>query len=114
MLRNKPEWLVELYTSLEKTLNSYGGVEIVAKDRYALFRTSRIFADLVFMRDALRLAIHLNREVSDSVFFKVVRSKDKRVSHVAKLHNGVELRAVEHYLKEAYLFAQTDLAIDAS
>ena len=66
------------------------------------------FADLVFMRDALRLAIHLKREVSSPIFCKVVHGNDKRVSHVARLQNASELRAVEPYLKEAYHFSRTD------
>jgi predicted transport protein len=108
LLRGKPEGLVDLYNSLEKTLKAYGGVEIVARDRYALFRTSRIFADLVFMRDTLRLTIHLKHEVSSPIFFKVVRSNDKRVSHVARLQNASDVRTIEPYLKEAYHFSQTD------
>ena len=60
MLAGKPESLVRLYLAMERTLKALGGV---AKRRYALFRTTRVFADLVFMRDALRLAILLNREV---------------------------------------------------
>ena len=46
----------------EHALEGRDDVEIVTKDRYALFRTTRIFADLVFMRDALRLAVHMKRE----------------------------------------------------
>ena len=63
-----------LYGALEKTLKALGGVEIVARDRYALFRTTRIFADLVFQKDALRLAVHLDREVRIPLFFKVART----------------------------------------
>jgi hypothetical protein len=99
-----------LYDSLEKTLESLEGVEIVTRDRYALFRTTRIFADLVFMRDALRLAIHLNRRVSSPLFFKVGRGSNGRVTHVAKLHDAAELRAVEPYLVEAYHLTQRELA----
>jgi hypothetical protein len=108
LLRNKPAALVALYAVLEKTLSSYPGVEIVTKDRYALFRTTRIFADLVFMRDALRLAIHLKREISHSLFFKVVRGDSGRVAHVAKLHDAAELRAIEAYVKEAYDVARDE------
>src|SRR5947207_4210092 len=85
LLKNKPPALVKLYESLEKSLKSWGGVEIVAKERYALFRTDRVFADLVFMRDALRLAILLDREVKDPMFFKVGRLSPHRVAHVVKL-----------------------------
>ncbi len=92
---------MKLYDALEKELRAWTGIEIVAKDRYALFRTTRIFADLVFMKDALRLAIHLNREVEHPLFFKVARDR-ARVSHVAKLRDEAELAAVVPYVKEAY------------
>lgn len=110
LLRNKPAALIDLYQSLEKILKSYKGVEIVTKDRYALFRTTRIFADLVFMRDALRLVVHLEEEVSLPLFFKVVRGETGRVAHVAKLHNTAELAVVQPYLKKAYDFAQSESA----
>ena len=108
LLRNKPAGLVDLYRSLEKIVKSYKGVEIVTKDRYALFRTTRIFADLVLMRDAIRLAIHLEDEKSHPIFFKVGRGEHGRVTHVAKLHDGAELASVEPYLREAYDFAQSE------
>jgi predicted transport protein len=110
LLQNKPAALVDLYHSLEKTLRSYEGVEIVTRDRYALFRTTRIFADLVFMRDALRLAVHLKEEVSHPLFFKVGRGENDRVAHVAKIHDIAELAAIEPYLREAYNFAQSESA----
>ncbi len=106
LLEGKPEALVKLYLVLEKTLKGFGGVEIVARGRYALFRTTRIFADLVFMSDALRLAILLDREVKHPLFLKIQRMSTHRVGHVAKLRNSAELRAVTPYLKEAYRFAQ--------
>jgi predicted transport protein len=108
LLRNKPPSLVALYVDLERALSRYRGVEIVTKDRYALFRTTRIFADLVFMRDALRLAIHLSRAVADPRFFKVVHGDTGRVAHVTKLHDRAGLDAILPYLKEAYDFAQRD------
>ncbi len=108
LLKGKPEPLVKLYLALEKTLKAWGGVEIVARGRYALFRTTRIFADLVFMRGALRLAILLHREVKDPLFFKLQRMSAHRVGHVAKLSSPAELRAVKSYLKEAYRFAQSE------
>ncbi len=108
MLAGKPEPLVRLYLAMERTLKALGGVEIVAKRRYALFRTTRVFADLVFMRDALRLAILLDREVKDPLFFKIHRMSTHRVGHVAKLRNAASLRAVMPYLKEAYRFAQRE------
>ena len=110
LLQNKPAALIELYQSLEEILKSYQGVEIVTKDRYALFRTTRIFADLVFTRDALRLVVHLEEEVSFPLFFKVGRGENDRVAHVAMLHDTAELAAVQPYLKKAYDFAQSETA----
>jgi len=106
MLAGKPEPLVKLYLSLEKSLKSWGPVEIGARGRYALFRTTRVFADLVFMRDALRLALLLDREVRAPLFFKIGRLSTHRIGHVAKLRTAADLRAVLPYLKEAYLFAR--------
>lgn len=108
LLKGKPESLVKLYLDLEKKLKAFGRVEIVARGRYALFRTTRIFADLVFMSDALRLAILLNREVKDPLFFKIGRMSTQRIGHVAKLRDKADLRAVLPYLKEAYRFAQAE------
>ncbi len=108
LLKGKPEALVKLYLALEKSLKAWGGVEIVARGRYALLRTTRVFADLVFMRDALRLAILLDREVRDPLFFKVQRMSTHRIGHVAKVRSPAEWRAVKPYLKEAYRFAQRE------
>ena len=108
LLNGKPEPLVKLYLALEKSLKAWGGVEIVARGRYALFRTTRIFADLVFMREALRLAILLDREVSDPLFFKIQRMSAHRIAHVAKVSCPAELRAVRPYLKEAHRFARSE------
>ncbi len=106
LLRNKPPALANLYLSLEKSLKSYGGVEVVTRDRYALFRTTRIFADLVFMRDALRLAVHLDRERPHPLFFKAARGDNGRVTHVAKVRDAAELAALKPFLREAYDFAR--------
>lgn len=108
LLRNKAPALVALYGALEQALAGRDDVEIVSKDRYALFRTTRIFADLVFMRDALRLAIHLKRTVSDPLFFKVVAGRSGQVTHVAKLHDAAELAAVLPYFTEAYEAARAE------
>jgi ABC-type uncharacterized transport system ATPase subunit len=89
-------------------LKTLEGVEIVARGRYALFRTTRIFADLVFMSDALRLAIVLDREVRNPLFFKIQRMSAHRVGHVAKLRIAADLRAVSPYLKDAYRFARSE------
>jgi predicted transport protein len=102
LLRKKPAALVTLYAAIERALAGCDDVEIVAKDRYALFRTTRIFADLVFMRDALRLAVHLKRTVSDPLFFKVVAGRNGQVTHVAKVRTAAELKAVLPFLKEAH------------
>ncbi|TWI01787.1 hypothetical protein IP90_02347 [Luteimonas cucumeris] len=102
MLAGKPAALVALYEELERMAGSQGEIEIVAKDRYALFRTTRIFADVVLMKDALRLALQLERVIDDPMFFKTVQDERGRVQQVVKLHNAAELRAVEPYLLEAW------------
>ena len=108
LLEGKTAPLVRLYESLEKTLKSLDGVEIVHRGRYALFRTTRIFADLVFMKDALRLALLLPRRVNDPLFFKVAGMSGRRIGHVAKLRRASELRRVLPYLKEAWGFARSE------
>ncbi|HEX4336142.1 MAG TPA: DUF5655 domain-containing protein [Polyangiaceae bacterium] len=108
LLGNKPASLVALYESLETTLRSWPGVEIVTRDRYALFRTTRIFTDLVFMRDTLRLAIHLDHAVDDPMFFKVVHGERGRVAHVTRVQSREELDGALSHVREAYRFAQKD------
>jgi Domain of unknown function (DUF5655) len=108
LLRGKPPGLVTLYRSLEAELRRLGTIEIVARDRYALFRTTRIFADLVFTRDALRLAVHLDREVRVPCFFKVQRGSPNRVAHVAMLRTAGELETIAPYLEEAYRLAANE------
>src|SRR5437773_808042 len=71
VLRDRPPALVSLYASIESFTKSCGQVEFVTRERYVLMRSERIFADLVVMRDALRLAIHLPREVTHPLFIKV-------------------------------------------
>jgi len=105
MLVNKPAGLVDLYEELERIARSFGDIEIVAKNRYALLRTTRIFADVVFMKDALRLALQLERVIDDPIFFKTVRDARGRVQQVAKLRNLAELQAVAPYLREAHHYA---------
>jgi predicted transport protein len=112
LLKNRPPALVALYGRLEATVRSFGAVEVVARDRYALFRTTRIFADLTVMRDALRVVIHLGREVSAPNFIKVVRG-DKRVSHVTKIRTSAELRVITPLLREAYELAASEESQDA-
>lgn len=102
LLRGRSVSLARLYDELEKVVLRCDGVEIVYRNKYALFRTSRIFADLVIMKDALRLAVHLKREVKEPIFFKVVRGGRGQVSHFAKIRSAGELKLVSPYLVEAH------------
>jgi hypothetical protein len=104
VLRGRPESLVALYYSLEAFARTLGSVEFVARDRYVLFRSSRIFADLVVMTDGLRVVVHLNRWVEDPIFIKVGVDR-KHVSHVAKLRDETGLSTLKPYLREAYEFS---------
>lgn len=72
VLRGRPDALVKLYGAIESYVQSLGSVEFVTRDRYVLLRTRRLFADLVIMTDALRVAIHLARRVDDPIFTKIV------------------------------------------
>jgi predicted transport protein len=101
VLRNRPAELVELYEALEAFARSLGAVEFVTRDRYVLLRSSRIFADLVVMTDALRLAIHLPRKVKNALFIKVAADR-RHVTHVAKLRQMKELDTLKPLLREAY------------
>lgn len=85
-------------------MKSLGPVEFVTRERYVLLRSNRIFADLVVMSDALRLAIHLSRKVEHRLFIKT-GSDRKQVTHVAKLHNMEELKAMKPFLREAYEYS---------
>lgn len=105
LLKNRPPALTALYRELETTVRSFGEVEVVTRDRYALFRTTRIFADLTVTRDALRVVVHLGRKVSEPHFIKIGPS-GKRVSHVALVRTAGELRKVIPFLREAF-----DLAV---
>ena len=82
-------------------------MEVVTRDRYALFRTTRIFADLTVMRDALRVVVHLGRRVSKPYFIKIGPS-GKRVSHVALVRTADDLRTVIPFLREAFDFAVSE------
>ena len=105
LLKGRPPALTALYLELETTVRGFGKVEVVTRDRYALFRTTRIFADLTVMRDALRVVVHLGRKVSAPFFIKTGAS-GKRVAHVALVRTGEDLRAVIPFLREAF-----DLAV---
>jgi hypothetical protein len=104
VLRDRPEAVVRLYTEVEAFAKSLGPIEIVARDRYVLLRSLRIFTDLVIMSDAVRAAIHLPRKVENPIFFKVV-SDDKKVTHVAKLKTASDFKSVKGYIKQAYDFS---------
>jgi predicted transport protein len=105
LLKGRPPVLTDLYRELETTVRGFGEVEVVTRDRYALFRTTRIFADLMVTRDALRVVVHLGRKVSAPCFFKVGPSGN-RVSHVGLVRTAGDLRTVMPFLREAF-----DLAV---
>jgi predicted transport protein len=101
VLRNRPAALVALYAELEAFVSELGQVEVVARERYVLFRSTRIFADLTVMSDSLRLVIHLPRRAEHVLFEKVVSDR-RQTSHVVKLHDTHELREMKPFLREAY------------
>jgi hypothetical protein len=104
VLANRSPELVKLYASIERFAKALGRVEVVARDRYVLFRSTRIFADLVMMTDAVRIAIHLARRVDDPIFFKVVAG-ERFVTHVAKLKSAADVQKVTPLIAEAYTFS---------
>jgi predicted transport protein len=106
LLKSRPPALASLYRKVETTVRSFGEVEVVTRDRYALFRTTRIFADLTVTRDALRVVVHLGRRVSAPYFIKIGPS-GKRVSHVALVRTAEDLHTVMPFLREAF-----DLAVN--
>ncbi len=101
VLRNRPDEIVRLYEAVEAFAESLGKIEIVARERYVLLRTTRIFADLVIMANAVRIAVHLQRRVDEPMFFKIV-ADERKVTHVAKLESQADFKAIEPYLAEAY------------
>ena len=105
LVKSRPPALTDLYRKLETTVRGFGKVEVVTRDRYALFRTTRIFADLTVTRDALRVVVHLCRKVNASYFIKV-GPNGNRVSHVVLVRTAGELRTVMPFLREAF-----DLAV---
>jgi uncharacterized protein DUF5655 len=107
LLKNRPQALADLYRKLETTLKGFGAVEVVIRDRYALFRTTRIFVDLTVTRDALRVVIHLGRKVSAPYFIKVGQV-NKRISHVALVRTSEDLRAITPHLREAFKLAASE------
>lgn len=107
LLVNRPQVIADLYRKLESTVRSFGDVEVVTRDRYALFRTTRIFADLTVMKEALRVVIHLDREVNAPHFIKIAKS-GKRVSHVVLLRTAADLRTIVPLLREAFALAASE------
>jgi predicted transport protein len=104
LLKNRPPSLADLYRTLETAVRRFGEVEVVTRDRYALFRTTRIFADLTVTRDALRVVVHLGRKVSAPYIVKAGVS-GKRISHVIIVRTAEDLRAIMPFLREAFDFA---------
>jgi uncharacterized protein DUF5655 len=104
VLRNRPPEVVELYAALETFAKSLGPVEFVTRERYVLLRSNRIFADLVIMPGAVRLAIHLSRKVQSPLFMKIASDR-KHVTHVAKLHDLDEFETMKPFLREAYEYS---------
>jgi hypothetical protein len=102
VLRNRPVVLVRIYELIEAYAKTLGPIEIVTRQRYALFRSVRIFADLTVMTRCVRLVIHLRRRAADPAFFKIVTGEKMAVSHVAKLTTPDEWNAVKCYFEEAY------------
>lgn len=105
LLAGRPKALANLYGKLESAVRSFGDVEVVTRDRYALFRTTRIFADLTVTRDSLRVVVHLAGKKSAPCFTKS-GPNGKRVSHVGMVRTAGELRTMMPYLREAF-----DLAV---
>jgi hypothetical protein len=101
LLKDRPPTLADLYRKLETAVKDFGDVEVVTRDRYALFRTTRIFADLTVMKDALRVVIHLDRKVAAPCFIKSGNDRN-RVSHVALVRTPADLKAITPYLREAF------------
>ena len=107
LLKERPPALTKIYRKLETTVRGFGEVEVVTRDRYALFRTTRIFADLTVMKDALRVVIHLDRKADARYFIKIGRS-GKRVSHVALVRTAAELGRIVPFLREAFALAVSE------
>jgi hypothetical protein len=107
ILEGRPPALAELYRKLETAARSFGEVEVVARDRYALFRTTRIFMDLTVTRDALRVVVHLGRKVSGPPFIKSAPG-GKRISHVALVRTAADLLAVAPFVREAFDMAASE------
>lgn len=79
-----PRCVIALDEAVEGIAQSLGPVELVARERYVLFRTPRIFADPVILSDAVRIAVCLPREASSPLFLEIVHGP-RQVTLVAKL-----------------------------
>lgn len=104
VIRDRPQSVVDVYRAIEKFVNEVGKVETVARDRYVLFRSKKIFTDLSIMKDVIRVAIHIGRTVEKPIFIKIV-DDGKQVTHVAKIDSVKELEEIKPLIKEAYEFS---------
>jgi hypothetical protein len=107
VLKKRPPEIVQLFEALERFAKSLGAVEFVARERYVLLRTQRIFTDLVIMSDALRVAIHLPRKAANPLFVKVAAAP-RHVTHVAMLRRPEELETLKPFLREAYQYSRRE------
>ena len=108
VLRGRPAGVVALYGAVADFVNSLGPVEFVARERYVLLRSRRVFADMGIMTDAIRLAIHLDRTVGHDLFFKIAADQ-KSVTHVAKLRLQQDIEEMKPFLREAYELSLRDV-----
>jgi hypothetical protein len=102
VLRDRPAVLVQIYELIEAYAKTLGPIEMVTRQRYGLFRSVSIFADLTVMVSCVRPVIHLRRRVAALAFFKIVTGEKMAMSHVAKLTTPAEWKAVKSYFEEAY------------
>ena len=107
VLKKRPREVVEVYEALERFAKSLGAVEFVARERYVLLRTKRIFTDLAIMSDAVRVAIHLPRKVANPLFVKVAAGP-RHVTHVAVLRELEAVDTLKPFLREAYEYSKRE------
>lgn len=107
VFENRAPALADLYGELEATVRAFGNVEVVARERYVLFRTTRIFADLTVTTDALRVVIHLARKANRPYFVKIGED-GRRVSHVAFVRSPKQLLSIVPFLREAFDLASAE------
>jgi hypothetical protein len=101
LFKNRAPALEQLYRELEAAVRNFGDVEIVAHDRYALFRTTRIFTDLTVTMDALRVVVHLARK-ADRPYFIKIGPVGRRILHVALVRTHRELHSILPLVREAF------------